>query len=216
MTRVHVFCEGQTEEAFVKDLLRPHFERVEIWLYPIVVKTGPRGRGGVVSYHQIKQQVEIVCKKDHASWVTTMLDFYGLPKDFPSKTNGNSMIRAASIERAFQIDVGQRNFIANILRHEFEGLLFSQPDAFGQWFDDTDIIKDLQAIRNSFASPEHINDNQATAPSKRILKLCNGYQKVSHGALIAIDIGLDTIRRECPHFDTWIKRIEGLKRIGES
>ena len=217
MTRVYVFCEGQTEEAFVKDVLLPHFERIEIWLYPIVVSNRSGSRGGAVSYGQIRQQVESKCKQDSTSWVTTMLDFYGLPKDFPSMTTpGDSMTRARSVEQAFQHDVGQRNFIAYILRHEYEGLLFSKPAAFGEWFDDAKVVDRLLGIRNSFASPEHINDNQATAPSKRILKLCNSYQKVSHGALIAIDIGLDTIRQECPHFDTWIKRIEGLKRIGET
>ncbi|MFS0515002.1 DUF4276 family protein [Nostoc sp. UIC 10607] len=58
------------------------------------------------------------------------------------------------------------------------------------------MVSILQAERNAFPSPEHINDNPLIAPSKRICNCCIGYNKPLHGALLAIDIGLDTIRQE--------------------
>ena len=212
MIRVYVFCEGQTEETFVREVLGPYFQPMKVWLTAILIRTGPRGKGGVSSYRKIKRQVEIMCKEDSTAWVTTMLDFYGLPSDFPKMTSmGDSLKKAKSVERAFQEDLARRNFIPNIIVHEFEGLLFSDPTAFAEWFDDDQVVNVLADVRNSFASPEHINDDQTTAPSKRIQAVCDAYDKVAHGSLIALDIGLDIIRNECPLFDAWLKRLEDLR-----
>lgn len=212
MTRVYVFCEGQTEGVFVREVLVPYFQPMNLWLTPIIVRTGPQGKGGVSTYGKIKWQVERKCKEDSAAWVTTMLDFYGLPSDFPEMTStGDSFSRAKTVEQAFQADIARHNFISNIVVHEFESLLFSDPTAFAEWFDDERVVNLLTDIRNGFASPEHINDDQATAPSKRIQAVCNAYDKIAHGSLIALDIGLDSIRNECPQFDAWIRRLEALK-----
>ena len=217
MTRVHVFCEGQTEDVFVREVLGPHFQRLNIWLNPIIIRTGPQGKGGAASYGKIKWQVENKCKEDPAAWVTTMLDFYGLPSDFPAMASkGDSLTRARTVKSAFQADIGQPNFISNIIVHEFESLLFSAPTAFAEWFDEEHIVNRLTSVRNNFTTPEHIDDGRTTAPSKRILAVCNTYDKVAHGSLIALDIGLDTIRRECPLFDAWVKQLEGLNAGGDA
>jgi hypothetical protein len=215
MIRVHVFCEGQTEELFLREILQPHFARKDIWLNPIVVRTGPRGKGGVVTYGKLKWQIEKKCKEDPAAWVTTLLDFYGLPPDFPagSAEDGakrDSPVRAQDAESAFQQDIPFRNFLAHLILHEFEALLFSRPEAFDGWFDEGGIVPALQSIRDRFDTPEHIDDGRETAPSKRIRSICRRYDKVLHGTLIALDIGLDAIRAECPKFDAWISRLERL------
>jgi hypothetical protein len=64
-------------------------------------------------------------------------------------------------------------------------------------------------------SPEWINDNPHTAPSKRIQKLFPAYDKPEHPLLAAMDIGLEIIRHECSLFDAWVKRLEGLKHKGQ-
>ncbi len=211
MNRVHIFCEGQTEDVFVREVLSPHFQRMNIWLNPILIRTGPHGKGGVSSYGKIKNQIQKKCKEDSTAWVTSLLDFYGLPVDFPAMDfKGDSLTKAKEIRDAFESDIAQPNFIANIVLHEFEGLLFSNPSAFSEWFEEMGIVDSLTQIRRAFETPEHINDSRVTAPSKRILSICSTYDKVAHGSLIAMDIGLDTIRRECPIFDCWVKRLEGL------
>jgi hypothetical protein len=62
----------------------------------------------------------------------------------------------------------------------------------------------LQGDRDPFNSPEDINDNPLIAPliapSKPFSALCDGYEKPLDSSLIAIDIGLDTIRQQCQHF----------------
>lgn len=212
MSRVHIFCEGQTEEVFVRELLYPHFANLHIWLNPIIVSTG-RDKGGVSSYGKIQKQITIQCKRDPKAYVTTLMDYYAFPQGknglSPLRQERDPIAKAKALTEAFQNSVGHSNFIANLVVHEYEGLLFSFPEAFGDWFDKSDVSK-LREIRNSVDTPEHINDGRETAPSKRILGLCQGYMKTFHGPLLASDIGLDAIRRECPVFDSWLTRLEKL------
>jgi len=212
--RVHVFCEGQTEETFVRDLLSQHFDEINIFLNPIVVRTSKYGKGGISTYGKIKSQIEKKCKEDPSAWVTTLLDFYGLPSDFPGLQENqrmSSIDRAQAVMKSFQSDIEQENFIAHLVIHEFEGLLFSSPEAFGAWFDDKKVVNQLTKVREEFDSPEHINDGVATAPSKRIIKICDNYDKVLHGTLISLAIGLEAIRSRCSLFNQWIERIESLQ-----
>ena len=212
MLRVHIFCEGPTEETFVKRVLFSYFVELGILLNAIILSNGSQ-KGGTSTYGKVKSQVKRKCKEDPTAWVTTLIDFYGLPSDFPSPklTTGLSSIkRAKAIEQEFQEDIGQPNFIANIVVHEFESFLFSKPEMFRIWFDDERMISKLVKIRNEFESPEHINGGYNTAPSKRIIQICSKYEKITDGLNIALDIGLVTIRKECPMFNSWIECLESL------
>lgn len=144
------------------------------------------------------------------------MDYYAFPQGknalTPEPDATDPIQKALNLTKAFQEDIGHKNFTANLTVHEFEGLLFSRPEAFSPWFDES-VADTLQKIRNEFASPEHINDNKQTAPSKRIVQICNNYSKIWHGSLIALDIGLQTIRRECPIFNAWLA---GLERLSDS
>jgi hypothetical protein len=215
MKRVHIFCEGQTEDVFVREVLRPYFNNRQIWLNPIILRSSSRGRGGVYSYPKIKRQVENLCKEDPTAIISTLLDFYGLPVDFPGmNVSGNSMDRAKAVREAFQKDINQPNFLANLVVHEFEALLFSEPSVFGGWFDIPHISGSIAQIREKFPSPEYIDEGRDSAPSKRILALCDNYDKVVHGSLLALDIGLEKICRECPLFAGWLQEITDLAGVG--
>lgn len=220
MSRVYLLVEGQTEEAFVNELLRPHYARLGLYLIPIIVSTSPGYKGGVVSYAKIKPQIDKLCKQDAGAHVTTLFDLYALPGDFPGKgspaypTTGNGKRKAEFLEAELAKDIAQRNFIPNLLVHEFEALLFVQIDAFKQWMDDDRLLEPLRAVRGT-TLPEDINDSPHTAPSKRIVAAMAGYQKTFHGPLIACDIGLDAMRRECPHFAGWLQRLEALREVDQ-
>ena len=101
-----------------------------------------------------------------------------------------------------------RRFIPFVVMHEFEGLLFSDPDRFSEGIDRPDLAPRLRAIRDAFNSPEEIDDSPVTAPSKRVTDLAPGYDKPFHGTLAALQIGLAAIRAECPHFQEWLERLE--------
>ncbi len=205
MTRIYILAEGQTEEAFITELLTPHYALQGLYLTPIIVTTSPGHKGGVVSYAKVRPQIERLCKQDPTARVTTMFDLYALPKDFPGKEKPdykrlvNGREKATFLEAELKADLDYNNFIPNLLVHEFEALLFSQLSAFEQWTDDDTVWQPLRILRENLM-PEDINDGVETAPSKRILSLMPHYQKTLHGPLIACDIGLDTIRSACPLF----------------
>ena len=100
-----------------------------------------------------------------------------------------------------------------MLLHEYEALLFCDPEKFEYWVDTSKSIEELNKIKVKFSSPEHINNSPQTAPSKRILSVIPNYKKTIHGPLIASDIGLDKIRKQCKHFNDWLVRIENLDNL---
>ncbi len=212
--RIHVFVEGQTEESFVRELLIEYFSSQGVHLNPILVRTSRTGKGGVVSYAKIRRQVERKCLEDSTSCVTTMIDLAKLPTDFPGKDSildsWGPVQRVEHLEAQWRNDLCHRNFYPNIVLHEFESLLFSDLRHFSAWFCSKEVNR-LLLERQPFSSPELVNEGPETTPFKRISRCCPKYQKTLHGPLIALDIGLDAIRRECEHFNSWI---EGLVSLG--
>ena len=103
-----------------------------------------------------------------------------------------------------------RRFVPYVVMHEFEALLFSDCVRLARSVGQPDLASSLQAIRNSFTSPEEIDDSPHTAPSKRIEKSIFRYQKPLHGNLAALEIGLRAIRAACPGFRRWLERLEKL------
>lgn len=213
MVRVHIFCEGQTEETFVREVLQEHLNRLGVFLNPIVIRTSATSKGGMVSYAKLRWQVERKCKEDNSAYVTSLIDLYGLPNDFPqralidSQTDPYQKVQVA--ENALSSDINQRNFISNLLLHEYEALLFSDVSKFSNWFSNEAVQRLMNDVKGA-ATPEHVNDNIHSAPSKRVLRYCTGYDKPVHGSVIAIDIGLDAIRTKCQHFNKWFSNIEQL------
>lgn len=216
MSRVYLLVEGQTEEAFVGELLTPHYARIGLYLTPIVVSTSRGYKGGVVSYAKVRPQIVRLCRQDAGARVSTLFDLYALPTDFPGKADaaypvaGSGTHKANYLEECLKQDINEPNFLPNLLVHEFEALLFTEPQKFAGWTDDADVVEALaSAVRGR--SPEDINDGPQSAPSKRVLAAMPDYQKTFHGPLIACDIGLDAIRRACAHFNAWLEKLEGLK-----
>lgn len=214
MKRVKLLVEGQTEEAFVNNLLAPRYAPQGVYFTPIIVRTSDGHKGGATSYGKIKWQIERLCG-DSDAVVSTLFDLYGLPEDFPGQNcadyphQSSGHQKALFLEQKWVADMQRRNFIPNLLVHEFEALLFTDIRAFAEWTDDDSCLNPLHAARQTHA-PEDINDHPATAPSKRILAAWRGYQKTFHGPLIALCIGLDNIRAACPHFNQWLLKMEHL------
>jgi hypothetical protein len=219
--RLYILCEGQTEDRFIKEILSPYLQRSNIFATPIICETkraaGKKYRGGVSKYSKIKNELEILCKGDPTAFVTTMFDYYGLPKDTPGKdATGDIYKKAYEIESAIKNNLGElRNLVVNIILHEFEGLLFSDVSAFmGVAKADNKIVMELGRIKNGFPSPEHINDSEITAPSKRIAEILPEYSKTLNGIEVAKKIGVDKMAEECAHFRSWLKNIKALAREG--
>jgi len=216
MKKVHILVEGQTEESFVNTIIKPYFEAKGITVNPVIISTkrikaGNKFKGGITKYSKVRSEVLNLIGDSTADLVTTMIDYYGLPLDFPgvkSAENTKPYSRIIYIEKAFEDDIKSRKFYAYLVRHEFEGLLFTNPEEIAKKILPRKKASELQKIKQNFPTPEDINNNPSTAPSKRIEKIFPDYDKVADGPVIAQRIGLDAIRRECPHFNDWIEYIE--------
>jgi hypothetical protein len=221
MRRVLISVEGQTEETFVREVLAQHLWELEIDPRPVlvstkVVKSGPSFKGGLISYERTKRDILRLLGDTSAAAVTTMYDLYGLPQDFPgyqARPAQDCYAKVEHLESALNQDIGHRRFRAYLQLHEFEALLFVDPETTAAQFPASPHLEALRATRAAFDSPEEIDDHPETAPSRRLLDLFPGYQKPLHGPLITIQVGLERIRRECAHFDRWLGWLEGLGQV---
>jgi hypothetical protein len=217
MKKVLILVEGSTEESFIKRVLSHHLFLRDIIIIPTIittkrVKIGSDFKGGIVSYQKVRKEILNLLGDQSAHLVTTMFDFYGLPGDFPGcrGLSGNPQEKVSEVEKRVNNDINNPRFYSYFSLHEFEGLLFSSPSTISRTLYQPDKEKTLCKIRNSFPTPEDIDDNPETAPSKRIKTVFPQYEKVVHGSIIAGRIGLETLRSECPHFHEWLERIEHI------
>lgn len=222
LVRVNFIVEGQTEEVFVRDVLQEPFALRGIFICARCVATSrKRGhpyRGGMTAYSKAKRDIERWLKEDQTAHVTTMFDCYALPHDFPNfaaaKKMADAYQKALLLETGIAEDIQNRRLIPYIQLHEFEGLLFSDVNAIDAILKihhpTSSPLTTLQQLRDQFSSPEEINEGEATAPSKRLKALYPSYDKAGSGSRIAQRIGLENLRKNCRHFDEWLKKLEAL------
>lgn len=226
MARLIVQVEGVTEEEFVDAVLAPHLLACG-WERVAAIRMGRARsrdrRHGVKGWDVVRPSILKHMKEDADCCVTTLVDYYGLPasgpRAWPGREEANHLPlakRGAWVQQALSSAVAEalggayqaRRFLPFVIMHEFEGLLFSDCRRFADAIGQPELAGSFQAIRDAFGTPEDINDNPLTAPSKRVEALAPGYAKPLMGPLAALGIGLDTIRQECPHFRAWIGQLE--------
>jgi hypothetical protein len=226
MARLLVQVEGQTEEEFVNEVLRNHLLSNGYSAVSARILGNARlrrQRGGIRPWPSARRDIVNHLKEDPACVATTMVDYYGLPLSgdgaWPGRAKAaglNSEERAPCVESALLDDVmaemggrfDARRFVPFVVIHEFEGLLFSDCSGFSRAIGRPDLEAGLRGIRDQFPTPEDIDDSPVTAPSKRVMELVRGYEKPFMGPLAALEIGLSCMRRECPHFNDWLFRLE--------
>lgn len=216
MKRLIIICEGETEQEFCKDVLYSHFISKDIAIEaPLIKKT----MGGIVAWEYIKSQILLHLTEDVV--VTMLIDYYGIkdyhnfPKWVESKAIVNKTDRMAFLENAMKEDIDDSvrfRFIPYIQLHEFEGLLFNNIDTFKRNIPENEFtdIRELESLINNNSNPELINDGALTAPSKRLVRLISGYNKIVYGAILAQEIGLERLRAKAVRFDEWIVNLESI------
>ena len=201
MIRVAILVEGQTEGEFVKRILAPH-------LYQKGVAVTEHDLRGGVNVDKIAHEMRRFCRSYDV--VTSLVDYYGF------RGKGDTTVieleqQVCSAVAKSMPSGGNCKIYPYVQRHEFEGLLFSNVEVFGQLPDVTaQVVQQLKRIRVRFPTPEDINDSYASAPSKRIKNVIPTYQKVVNGPDLAEWITLAKIRQECARFDTWVACLESL------
>ena len=222
MTRLHILVEGQTEEVFVKEVLKQHLSRRGVYVEPTLLwtKRQPQGggfRGGVGNWNQILTNLRNLTK-DSGAWVSTLLDFYGLPKDFPGLEETQKRVdvreKVDLLEKRFATELNHKRFIPFLVLHEFEAWLFSAPEIVADHFGCGKLINEMQAIVQDAGSPELINHSETKHPKARLQKLVESFKKsykpASDGPTLMKNIGIEKVRAACPHFDDWLKQLEVL------
>jgi hypothetical protein len=216
MKRIIIICEGQTEQEFCKSILHPHFIHKDIEIQtPAIKKSG----GGIVAWVNLKSQIEKHLLQDETAFVSTFIDYYGIPEKYlypnwekaHKITNKNR--RMDILEEGMKEDIKQSlqcRFIPYIQLHEFEGLLFNNIQVFEKWIPEDDFLdkQELMNILQNYQNPEEINTDNP--PSHRLSKIIQGYRKILHGNTLALEIGLDNIRNKSPRFNHWIKTLENI------
>lgn len=222
MTTVIILTEGQCEETFIRDTVAPAFGNMDIYLEARCIPTSKSGKGGAITFDRFMLHARNTLRERSDTYVSTMLDLYQLDTAFPEYDAAFSCTdiyrKTAILEQALHDTVIKRTgcrsdrFMPYIQPYEFEGLLFSDVEILSQqqpqWRSKLSVLQD---IRNTFATPEHINNHYETKPSKRLEKhLYPFYRKMRHGPLIARKIGLTAIENECRHFHEWMERLRKL------
>ncbi len=175
MIRLAISVEGQTEEAFIKEVLVCHLRRRKVEPKPILLgraRSSGVGGGNVSVGRLVKKIVHL-----HQSFdaVTSLVNFYGF------RDKGELTVEA--LEDRLMQEIGKHvpnaaQVFPYVQKHEFEGLLFSDAAAFravGRAKDRA--VETLATVRRQFATPEDINDDPEGAPSKRIGAAISGYRK---------------------------------------
>ncbi len=228
MKNLYLTVEGQTEEAFAREMLQPHLSGLNVFLWPPRF-TGPHGRrrgriprGGML--HTFRHALE-----DMRRWLrevrsadarfSMMVDLYHLPHDFPDYADAmahpDCYQQAEALETALAQELGDPRFIPYLQVHEFEALVLSVPQQFADWFEDRQAaLAALAAVCAPFESPERIDHGLHSHPKARIEQHFDDYDENVHGPLLAEAIGLVTLRERCPHFGQWLTRLEQLDQEG--
>lgn len=208
MKRLFIVVEGQTEEAFVKELMAPYFIQNGIYdIRPVLIHTSKGHKGGFVNYEHLKNDLLRLLKSQGQDVVvTTFVDFFRCP-ELPNQddidTLPSHIHKVEAMEKSISDDINDWRFIPYIQLHEFEALLFSSAKGFEMYFEDQ-ISKEIQEIIDSYDNPEEINSSPETAPSKRLIRIIPYYDKVIYGNIVALEIGLPAILSKCPRFKAWI------------
>ena len=213
MKRLFIVVEGQTEQEFVNTMLRPWLNGYGIYdVTPVLIKTSKYGRGGHVNAQHLINTIKGLLSEttDNDLIVTTFIDFYRIPNNMPgyedAMSHTNSIEQVGILEQGLSGFINDRRFIPYIQRHEFEALVFSSNVGFEKYCDNKQSVLTADIV-NSFNNPEDINSSPDTAPSKRLMSIIPGYDKVLLGNLLALEIGLDTIIKRCPRFSAWLEQI---------
>ena len=197
MVRIGISVEGPTEERFVKAVLAPYLAAKDIYITPISM-------GGDVTVDKVKSELKKI--GNSFDYVTTLYDFYG----FKKKLGGENKESLESRIKEAVHDGVKPKLVPYVQMYEFEGILFSCPEAMERGLNESGIKEWCKGVLDSFGgNPEAINNSEETAPSKRLQKQ-TGYRKTTHGPNIAKEIGIDKIREVCTGFNEWLTKLEAL------
>ncbi|MDO9558603.1 MAG: DUF4276 family protein [Syntrophales bacterium] len=212
--------EGPTEKIFIADILVPYLAGHSVFMTPIIISK-PGQKGGDVRFARVKNDIELHLKQRRDTYLTLFVDYYGIKSDWPgleeAKRQSTPSKKAekinsetkAQVNKLFGTCGSDRRFIPYVAIHEFEALLFSEPQKLAELLHVSP--SKINKILAECGEPENIDDSPMRAPSKRLEDLSDQFKKTLTGIAIAKAIGLTKIRESCPIFNGWLTAVTKLK-----
>lgn len=214
---VHVLVEGQSEEAFIREILGPYCAHRGVYMTQSRLSK-PGSKGGDVRFSRSRNEIRnfLLQRKD---WIIcTFVDYYGIHEwpgtsDIPRHASPQQIAdlmnngAKTGMKESFPhlcYDIDSR-YIPYTAVHEFETLLFSDCDILANELNISPLI--VHAVLHQFGEAERINNSPETAPSKRLLAWNPNYSKTRKGIAIAKTIGISKMRKACPLFNVWLNQI---------
>lgn len=219
MIDLAIVVEGNTEELFVKRVLAPSLYAHDANAWPIVA-------AGSKKWTRTRLDLERLFKQRPGRRCAIMFDYYGLRTDWPGRMDAPKQSikeRGRFVEEAISKDLAEHmgpdfrssHFIPHIQLHEYEAKLFSDCSVLAEVLQVRPEV--IEEVVEECGSPEQINDNVLTAPSKRLIQICKdharrGYRKTSDGIIAAERITLEKMVYACPHFNSWVEKLKRLSK----
>lgn len=211
---LYVLCEGQTEALFVSRILDPQ------WMAPRQKPVQPITVDGLRPFSRIRDQIRLLLRY-HAARVTTLIDYYGMPADYPGMPHralppGNpAAVRdeVARLEAALATEIGSERFLPYYALHEFETLAFVSPAAIAaqraRLPGPSVEAEACQMLSQARGEAELVNDSEQTSPCHRLERLWpkDQYQKTVDSLGIVHRIPFDRLQAGCPHFGAWTQML---------
>lgn len=207
--RLVFVVEGDSEVAFINNKLIPYLyaNGASGWMInaqKITTNRKRNARGGNVNFEYLRNEIKRIGASKEP-WITTFLDFFRLPTDFPGFTTDGA--RIGEIEKAVYQELGYSKLIPYIQKYEFETLLFADITGFSNIAGLTpEQQNSINAIVQQYPDIEDINGGPETAPSKRLQAIFN-YNKVSDSQIILSDIPVEAIIEKSRKFGAWVQSL---------
>lgn len=212
---IYIYCEGPTEALFVSRVLNPQF------LEPCGKFATAVTADGLRPFGKVQADLRDLLRNRTAR-VTTLIDYYGMPPDYPGMPHrplppGNRVAAYAEVTRlesalTAALD-NDPHFIANYCLHEIESLAFTSPDAinaqYGRTSSGSIVPQITQILSAAQDNPELVNDSPITSPSHRLEALwpTGQYQKTVDSMGIMQRIPFQRLMTGCRHFAAWAARL---------
>jgi len=218
---VIVIVEAKTEQIFIESILNPYLGHKNIGIHATQVSK-PGQKGGDVKFSRVKKDIELHLRQRKDTYISTLVDYYGTREwpgieDVPDKACpakiAEVLYRATKekVVSLFSDLMADKRFIPYISVHEFEALLFSDAEILSKELGIS--CTTVEKVLSECGSPEAINNNPSTAPSKRLENWSSSgtFLKTTAGINIADKIGVEKIRKHCLLFNEWIETLEKLQ-----
>ncbi|MEU0096737.1 DUF4276 family protein [Kribbella sp. NPDC006257] len=149
-----ILVEGQTESAFVTEILGPYLQPFGAYVTPVIVKTarladGTTYKGGGMVWKHYQEELLRLLGSSHYRCVSILVDFYAYPRNAP----GSDCCRrphqprscADTRKEAMAAAIGSARFVPHVVLHEFETWVIAAALGAGSLLGDVSVAKALQA-----------------------------------------------------------------------